>query len=106
MKNNKALRYLAELVVIGMVVQLLVICYVGYSSYTARVDLIESQRAGCERGKLDRSVNAQGWRIAEKARRDEKQTDTAIKYAAIATSLEQRALTNCQEAFPDAELLP
>lgn len=71
------------------------------TSFQGRADLVQSQREGCSRGKLDRAANAEGWRIAEAARRAEGQTDVAARYARIAASLEARAKINCAERFPD-----
>jgi hypothetical protein len=94
------------LIVIGMVVQLGVIAFVVYSSYQGRVDLVQSQRAGCERGKLDRGANAQGWRIAEAARRRDGEFDVANRYHKIADGLEARSQIVCRKVFPDAGVFP
>ena len=85
---------------------MLFVGYVLLQSYEGRVALVNSQRAGCERGKEDRKVNAQGWRIAEEARRAEGQEVVALAYDKIATSLEERAAINCTEAFPKASFIP
>jgi len=89
-----------------LLILLVVIGYVFYQSYQGRQDLVESQRAACERGKKDRNANADGWRIAEDARRAEGQFDVANKYNKIATGLERRGRINCSIAFPKAGLLP
>lgn len=89
-----------------MMVQLAVVGYVFYQSYEGRADLVDSQRHGCGRGKLDRGDNADGWRIAEKARREDGQIEVANLYAAIATRLEKRSRIDCPTEFPKAGLLP
>lgn len=78
------------------------------SSYAGRQALIKSQRAACERGKLDRAANAEGWRTAERARRatgTHADLIVAELYDRIATGLEARARIDCKEVFPDARLL-
>jgi hypothetical protein len=97
---------LTKLVILCLVLFLFVIGYVFFTGYNGRRDLVESQRRGCERGKLDRNANASGWRIAEDARRSDGQTDVANNYAAIARGLERRSRINCKEAFPKASLIP
>lgn len=99
-------RSLAQLIVIGMAVQLAVIGYVFYTSYSGRSALVKSQRAGCERGKMDRAANGEGWRIAEFARRSSGQTQVADRYAKIAQGLERRAIIKCEVVYPKASLLP
>lgn len=99
-------RSLAKLILIGMTVQLLVIGYVFYQSYSGRVDVVESQRKGCKRGKLDRGDNAAGWRIAENARRADGQIEVANKYKKIASGLEKRSRIHCDDVYPKASFLP
>lgn len=76
-----------------------------YSGWQGRQALVDSQRAGCARGKLDRTDNAHGWRTAEKARRQAGEQQTADTYRAIAEGLERRSRINCTVAFPDAPFL-
>lgn len=103
----KALLFkMGVLIVIGMIVQLSVIVYVFYSSYEGRKDLVKSQRAGCERGLLDRSANAQGWRIAELARATSGDFEVASEYDEIATGLEKRSQIICVKAYPKASIFP
>lgn len=97
---------LAKLIVIGMMVQLLVIGYVFYQSYVGRSDLVDSQRAGCERGKLDRTDNARGWRTAQKRALSQGQVNYSIHYAHIAAGLEKRSRITCADKFPKAGFLP
>jgi hypothetical protein len=97
---------LGKLILIGMAIQLLVIGYVFFQSYKGRENVVLHAREGCERAKLDRSVNAEGWRIAEDARRSAGDIAVADKYASIASSLESRSRINCTEKFPKAGLLP
>jgi HAMP domain-containing protein len=97
---------LVKLIVLCMVMQLFLIGYVFATGYHGRQDTVQNQRAACERGKLDRKVNAQGWRIAEEARRADGQEVVAQAYNNIASSLEDRADINCEEVFPDARIIP
>lgn len=76
--------------------------------YAGRVALRDSQLAACERAKLDRRVNAEGWRVAEHARRASgTATDlrAADLYDRIATGLEMRARVVCARAYPPVRLL-
>lgn len=98
--------HLAMLVLVGMIVQLLVIGYVFYQSYAGRVEVVQAQRLGCERGKLDRNDNAEGWRIAEAARRAQGEFEVARHYAHIAEGLEARSRINCHVVYPDAGVFP
>lgn len=105
-KDKSLLFKMAVLILIGMLVQLVVIGYVFYSSYEGRKDLVFSQRAGCHRGKLDRNANAEGWRIAEAARSASGDYAVAARYDIIAVGLEERANINCEEAYPKASIFP
>ncbi len=98
--NNATARKLTILILIGLFVQLGVIGYVYISGKVRDHNLVSSQRAGCERSKLDRLTNAEGWRIAQEARKAEGQLDVAAKYDSIATRLEERGKIKCKEVFP------
>lgn len=105
--DDRALLFkMGVLIVIGMLVQLAVIGYVFYSSYEGRKDLVISQRAGCERGLLDRSANSQGWRIAELARAVTGDFGVAEEYDEIASGLEKRSQIICAKAYPKASIFP
>lgn len=97
---------LVQLMIFGMICLLVVVGYVFWQSYAGRSDLVESQRSGCARGKLDRVVNARGWRIAEAARRAEGQIKVANQYKGIAQSLEERGHIDCTVVFPNARFFP
>lgn len=97
---------LVKLWIIGMLVQLFVIGYGLYVSYTDRVNLVNAQRHGCERAKQDRDVNAKGWRTAKRRSLSQGQPDFADIYDGIVTSLEIRSKVDCIKAFPQARLLP
>jgi hypothetical protein len=71
------------------------------SSYQTRVAIVNTQRSGCERGKLDRSANARAWREAEKARTRDGDLDTAAIYKSVAEGLEKRSKLKCSTTFPD-----
>lgn len=87
-------------------------------SYEGRVNLVDNQRAGCIRGKLDRSANAQAFRAqstylqlvlqAQSVRRDVKSAALVNQNTqdATATELEQRARINCSEEYPSPSLSP
>ena len=107
-KDKSIIFRVVVLILIVMVVQMVVIGYVFYSSYISRSALVDYQRGGCERGKLDRSANARGWRIAESARLAEGNIDVAHDYGALARSLETRTgkNLNCTEVFPKEGLFP
>lgn len=109
---------LARLVIVGMVVQLLVIGYVAYSSHENSADSVRSQRQGCERNKRDRWANA-AFQVAHKkyiervvlaqsVKSDVKRAAReAIKtYTWTAADLTKRAKIDCAAAFPKARLLP
>jgi len=97
---------LAKLAMIILVINLFVLGYSIYSAHEARKDLVISQRGGCERGKLDRNSNAEGWRIASEARRRDGQYHVAQKYADIALGQENRGMISCENVFPKARLIP
>jgi hypothetical protein len=111
-------RSLAKLIIIGMCVQLLVIGYVFYQSYQGRVDVVNSQRAGCERGKLDRTDNADFQRahaeyirkvvLAASVKQDVKDAAyTALDtFSRTSASLTKRAKINCEDVYPKVSLIP
>lgn len=100
---------LMRLLVVQTIAVVCIIGFVVYQGYEGRTILRDSQVAGCERGKLDRSANATGWRAAERARR---QTGTASdliaaeQYARIAAGQEERSRLDCTIAFPEPALIP
>lgn len=129
--TNKQAGSIVKLIIAGMLMQLVLVGYVFGQAYDNRVEVVDNQRAACERGKLDRGANAQGWRTAQVARtktlakemdisfaevsqlllQDPKAGDSpdltaARKYNAIAEGLETRARIDCTVAFPDARLFP
>lgn len=109
---------LTKLVLSCMFCMLLVVVYVWYSSYQGRVDLVYSQRAGCERGKLDRIDNAAFQRahkiyidrvvLAQSVKADVKRAarEAVITYNRTAANLYRRSKINCQTASPKASLIP
>ena len=109
---------LALLVVLCLVIQLFVIGYSAYTGYEGRKALVTSQRAGCERGKLDRIDNAAFQRahkkyidrvvLAQSVKEDVKDAAReAVKtYNRTAASLTKRSQINCASAFPKASLIP
>lgn len=122
-------RSLVRLIIGAFLVNLMVLGYVFYQSYQGREDLVQNNRAACERGKLDRFANAVGWRTAETARLntladtlhisyaeakaleeheltpdDPPDLVAARKYNSIAFGLEKRSKIDCTKAFPKAGL--
>lgn len=122
---------IVKLMIAGMLAFLLLVGYVFFQAYQGRTALVDSQRAGCGRGKLDRAANASGWRSAQAARLrsvavtmhisfdaakqvlrqapspdDLSDLTTARKYDKIATGLEKRARIDCAKVYPKAGLFP
>lgn len=102
---------------IGLVVLLIGVWWTGYDG---RLILVDTQRTGCERGKLDRTANAEALRgqsdylelvlAATSVQADVKAAATinqAIQNAS-ASSLESRTGKNldCADVFPAPPLLP
>lgn len=129
--SPKTASRLAKLAITFFLVILVVIAYVLWQSYEGRVDLVNSTRSACERGKIDRSANASGWRTAEMARlvsaaevlhisidaakqtlpqkplpNDPEDLTAARRYSQIAAGLEERSRINCVHAFPNASFFP
>lgn len=108
---------LTRLVIGCMVCMALVVAYVWYAGYQGRDNLVQSQRAGCERGKLDRIDNAAFQRahkkyidrvvLAQSVKEDVKRAAReAVKtYNKTAASLSKRSKIDCSKAIPKAELL-
>ena len=105
MTNENAFR-LGALILMGMVIQLMVIGYVFYTDYKGREQTVEAARKGCERDKVTRAANAQGWRNAEAARLAEGQEDVAAEYSDIALQLEMAADIDCNIEYPEARFIP
>jgi hypothetical protein len=114
-----------RLVIGCMLLLLVVIAFVAYSSYASRLDLVDAQRAGCERTKIDRVANAEGWRTAQTARMSTVAKEMGIsvdevkklldakpkpgdlpdlvaarRYNKVASDLEGRSKLDCKVAFP------
>ena len=106
MVDDSAAEKVVKLLLLVLVVLLCTIAYTFFAAYEGRKDLVKSQRAGCERAKLDRAANASGWRNAEAARRRDNDVDVANQYAEIADGLEERSKIDCATAFPKASFIP
>jgi hypothetical protein len=88
-----------------------IVVSVWVTSFQGRAALVTYQRIGCERGKLDRAANAEGWRAAERARRSSANGEAgrrkaddlvaAANYKRIASGLERRARIDCVKEYPD-----
>lgn len=107
---------LAELVVIGMTVQLGVIAYVFITDFHGRQDTVKAAREGCERDKLDRTASAilndallasfdasqkKVPKIVSKER-----LEAVKKIRETNEGLKVRARINCDKRYPEASLLP
>jgi hypothetical protein len=111
--SQEAYRALGKVTVGVVIVVVALSVAVWYTGYSGRVTMVENQREGCKRGKLDRAANARAWRAAEGARLNtagnpeepasvrRSAADTARIYATVAASLEARARIVCRDAFPD-----
>lgn len=109
---------LVKLILVSMGIQLAVVGYVFYQSYVGRSELVQSQRAGCERGKLDRIDNAAFQRahkkyidkvvLAQSVKADvKKAAREAVKtYNKTAADLTKRSRINCLHVYPDAGVFP
>jgi hypothetical protein len=84
---------------------------VGYLLYQANTNGTEALRTAeirqCNELKVDASLSAGGWRLAQVARlntaiknNDESDYTAARGYGMIADRFEQRALIQCDKAFP------
>lgn len=102
-----ALHELRRLVLVFATCIALLFAYTLYQSYSSRSDLHAAQVAACERGKLDRKANAEGWRAAELVRRQSGTPNDIVAaddYDRIADGLEERGRIDCHDAFPGASL--
>ena len=109
---------IVKLLLAGMLCMLLVVVYVFYAGYEGRQALVTNQRAGCERGKLDRIDNAAFQRahkvyidkvvLAASVKEDVKEAarEAVETYNRTSASLAARSKINCQKAFPKASLIP
>lgn len=98
-------RLFVRILIIQCVAIVALVVSIWATNYQSRVNLVDAVRAECERGKLDRSANAQGWRIAQDAREADRQPDVAARYDGLARGLEQRARVDCRKAYPTPKLL-
>lgn len=86
-----SVRRVARLYVYTLVALGIMLLAVWYSGYSAR-------KAGCERAKVDRTANADGWRTAEAARRASGTSSDIVaadRYQRVAESLEARSRISC-----------
>lgn len=109
-------RVVARTIVAQIVATVVLVFAVLYMGYQGREAFVVYQRAGCERGKLDRADNARSWRasatadlIVSKDPNQPEQTRRARALSAAvhdrtATDLERRARIDCAKVFPPARL--
>lgn len=107
-----AAKKLVIFLLIGFLVQLGLLGYVYSTSQDGKQNLVNSQRAGCERGKKDRIANAAFQRAhatyiktvtsAESVKEDVKAAARkALKtFKRTSAELTERAKIDCKEAFP------
>ena len=98
--------------IIGMLIQLAVIGYIYVNDHIDDHSLVQSQRAGCERNKLDRIANAEFQRAHARYIHELTSVQTVeveVRRAAeealrtferTSTSLTERSKINCREAYP------
>lgn len=115
---ERAVRDLRGLLISFVVVAVLVVGYVLWQSYEGRVDIVNGQRSACERGKLDRMDNAEGWTahstyiqsviLAPSVKEDVKTAARVAQghYDKISASLTDRSHIDCESAYPSASLMP
>ena len=111
-------RSLAQLVLIGMAVQIVVIAYIAYENWQGRVHTVKDVRAGCERIKEDRRDNAGFqraqttyiYRVSESPNAPPDVTKAASEALGEldrrATRLEKRSKIKCEEVYPDVSFFP
>ncbi len=111
---------LKNLVKYMLALQIFLALFITWQSYEGRTKLVDSQRSGCERGKVDRTMISAAFEAqsdylnlvldAESVKKDVK--DAALvnqsQQNKSATDLKSRTGLNldCTKAFPDASLLP
>lgn len=111
-------KHIVRLLLLGMVCFLILCGYVFWTGYEGRKDQVNNSRAGCERGKLDRRDNADFQNahkeyidkvvLAQSVKEDVKRAarEAVAVYDRTAPSLTERSKINCEEAFPNAKLIP
>jgi hypothetical protein len=97
-------------------VQLAIIGFVFWTAYEGRKDAVTSQRAGCERGKLDRTASAtfaqgvldifQGTDETTPSVVTDKRTESQQKIQKAIEGYKERAKIECTETIPKARLWP
>jgi hypothetical protein len=115
--NSQAQR-IVKLVLAFMALFLFMILYVFFQAYASRVSVVKNQRAGCERGKLDRRDNADFQTaqkvyikkvvLAQSVQEDVKQAarDAVKTFNRTSADLAVRSKISCEKAYPSARLLP
>jgi hypothetical protein len=106
MVTEKTAYNLAKLILLGLIVHVFILGYVFWTDYNGRKEVSNAARAGCERDRTSRALNAEGWRIAEDARRQGGDIRISVRYAELAAQLEALAQINCTDLYPKASLIP
>lgn len=116
--SRQATSHLITFVIVVLIVQFFSITYVFYQSYEGRVDIVDRQRTGCERGKRDRVDNAAFQRAhakyirvvtgAKSVKEDVKSAarEALQTYDRTSTSLTERAKISCALTYPDPGVFP
>jgi hypothetical protein len=106
------------LIVLGVGVLAALLVLILAQSYAGRVALVDSQRGGCERSKLDRKNNADGWtahaayidnvtRAASVQEDVKRAARTAVTtYERVSRDLRRRSHIDCADVFPAPSLMP
>lgn len=109
---------IVRLILLVLVLLLVLIGYVFFQAYDNRVEVVDNQRRGCERGKLDRRDNARFQMaqaqyvhkvvLAQSVKNDvKKAARTAVKtFDKTSANLSKRSKIDCTKAFPDARIFP
>lgn len=104
--TEKTAYNLAKLILLGLVVHIFILGYVFWTDYSGRTEVANAARAGCERDRTSRALNAEGWRIAQDARRASGDIAVSVRYAELAAQLESLSKINCTDLYPKASLIP
>ncbi len=116
--DRKAAKTFLRLMVFQTLAIIAVIGFVMWSGYEGRKALRDSTLAGCERGKLDRGANADGWTAhntyigkvtsADSVKEDVKSAarEAQSTYERISLELRRRAEIVCEDAFPPVSFWP
>jgi hypothetical protein len=107
------IRFLGVMI-LALIVLFVTVCL---ASYQARLEIVKTQRVGCERGKKDRAANAAAWTAhsvyitkvtaAKSVQEDVKRAARIASrtYVGVSADLRRRAALSCKTAYPDPPFL-